>query len=80
MGKGEADALRGEVTEIIKTAAPPKDNISKEERDALETLGKDKEITVIRADKGKCMVVMDREEYIRKMETKLSDTHTRMNP
>ena len=31
---------------------------------------------VLPADKGKCLVVMDREEYIRKMEEKLKDETT----
>ena len=42
----------------------------------MKKLREDKDIVVLPADKGKCLVVMDTEEYIKKMEEKLSDETT----
>ena len=47
--------------------------MSKEELKALKELKKDKNIVFLKADKGKCIVVMNKDEYIKKMEDKLSD-------
>lgn len=47
-----------------------------DEREALKTLSKDKTITILPADKGRMMVVMDTEEYKRKAKELLSDTNT----
>ena len=45
--------LRARVTGVLKSAKPPKSNITKEERDALSELRKDNKITVLPADKGR---------------------------
>ncbi len=74
--KGAAAAMRAEVVEHLKNAKLPKSNITKEERDAMHGLQKDETIMVLPADKGKCLVVMDRAEYVTKMEEKLADTTT----
>ena len=34
------------------------------------------EIVIVPADKGKCTVIMDKDDYVQKMETKLQDTST----
>ena len=39
-------------------------------------LKKDSTIVIMAADKGKALVVMDRDEYVQKMEQKFSDTST----
>ena len=64
------------MTEILKDAKPPPSNLTKNERDAIQSLKKNNDIVILPADKGKCTVVMDKEEYIQKMETKLSDIDT----
>ena len=69
-------ALKAEVAEILREAKPSKDNMTKREQIALKTLKKDPEIIITPADKGKALVVMDRKEYIAKMEEKLGDTTT----
>ena len=73
LDKGQADALRAEVTDVLIQAKPPKSNMTKEELKALKELKKDKNIVFLKADKGKCIVVMNKDEYIKKMEEKLSD-------
>ena len=60
----------------IKSAKIPKPNVSKEERDAIKLLQKEK--SVIGADKGRATVVMDTEEYEEKLANMLNDTNTYM--
>ena len=48
-------------------------NLTVAEVKAINTLKKDESIIITPAEKGKALVVMDREEYISKMEEKLSD-------
>ena len=76
LDKGQADALRAEITEILIEAKKPKQNLTKAQSKALNTLKKDDSIVILPADKGKCLVVMDREEYVQKMEEKLKDEST----
>ena len=51
-------------------------NITEPEMRSLKRLRKDESIVVLPADKGKALLVMDKEEYVRKMEEKLSDETT----
>ena len=72
----------------LRTCKTPfKTNISKEEENALKNLRKDETITILPADKGKSVVVMDNQEYKEKVSTLLLDTKTysqltdkRLNP
>ena len=47
---------------------PPRPNITREEQKALKELREDNTRVVLTADKGICLVVTDREEYIKKAE------------
>jgi hypothetical protein len=49
-------------------------NLSKQERMGLDTLQKDPEITIKKADKGSAIVVMNTIDYIFEVERQLSDT------
>ena len=64
--QGEVEELRGEIKTILKMIKPSKSNINIEERRALAELRKDKSKIILTADKGVSLVVMDREEYVRK--------------
>ena len=66
--QGEAEELRAEVKAVLKKFQPPRNNITKEEQKALSELKKDTSRVILTADKGTCLVVMDREEYINKAE------------
>ena len=66
--QGKAEELRGEVKATIKKIQPPKYNLTREEQKALEELKKDKNRMILTADKGVSIVVIDKEEYIRKAE------------
>ena len=65
---GKVEELRGETKQIFKNIQPPKPNIMKEEAKAIQDLKRDKEMVVLTADKGVSMVVMDKEDYIKKSE------------
>ncbi|XP_072014870.1 uncharacterized protein [Amphiura filiformis] len=62
-----AAELRARVTGALKSAKPPKNNISKDERDALYKLRKDRSITILPAGKGRATVVLDPEQYDQKI-------------
>ncbi len=72
----EAQNLRAEIAGMLKSSKPPKSNISKEERVALNELKKAKEIMVMGADKGKCTVIQNTSEYESKVNAMLNDQHT----
>ena len=80
----EADEFRAEIARIFKQTKPAKPNISKEEWKAIKELRSDKEHLVVTADKGVVLVVMDKKEYILKMNQLLKDTNAyrllKMNP
>ena len=64
---------------ILQHAKPPKSNLSKEERMALKSLMDNKDIIILPADKGKSVVIMDKEEYESQCEKLLSDEKTYKN-
>ncbi|KAI8507604.1 hypothetical protein Bbelb_149840 [Branchiostoma belcheri] len=71
-----AEQLRSEVAGILRTVKPPKSNITKQERDALKELRKEKDLLILPADKGKATVVMDRTDYEKKVSDMLADDKT----
>ena len=66
--QGKVEEFRGGVKATIKKIQPPKYNLTREEHKALEELKKDKNRMILTADKGVSIVVIDKEEYIRKAE------------
>ena len=64
--QGEAERLRGEIKSILKKIQLPKSNITRVEQKALVELRRDKNRIILTADKGVSMIVMDKEDYIRK--------------
>ena len=59
----EKSEIRHDVTKLLKNAKPPKSNLTKEEKKALRELSSDKDIVILKADKGNSTVVMDRSSY-----------------
>ena len=80
MAQGEAEELRAEVKAVLKRIQPPKANITKEEQKALTELKKDTNRVILTADKGTCLVVMDKEEYINKAQDLLKEETYRIIP
>ena len=70
LDKGEADELRVEAKKALKKAQNKTKsyNITKEENQALKELKRDKERVILTADKGVALVVMKKEDYIKKSE------------
>ena len=64
---------RSKVTGVLKTARLPKRNTDKEEEQALKELKEDKDIVILKADKGNCTVIMDRPDYDQKINALLND-------
>ena len=65
--------LRADINSLLRRAKVPKSNLSKEESVAgLAQLKNDKDRVVLTADNGVAMVVMDKEDYIQKAESLLT--------
>ena len=64
----DVQEVRAETNCLLRKAEPPKSNIIKEESKALKELRVDKERMVLTTDNGVAMVVMDRKEYMEKVE------------
>ena len=58
-------------SESTKNSKPPKSNITSKERTALNSLNKDKDIVILKADKGRTTVVLNRSDYEQKMKKTL---------
>ena len=68
--------IRAEVSSILRHAKPPPKNISNDVFKALLALKKDPDRLVLSADKGNCVVVMDKQQYDEKASSLLSDRNT----
>ncbi|KAI8478649.1 hypothetical protein Bbelb_436180 [Branchiostoma belcheri] len=72
----QAEALRAKVATTLKVSKPPTSNITREERNALKDLATSEDIVILPADKGRCTVVLDREQYDKKIQDLLGDKDT----
>ena len=60
--------FRVEVKKCLQNAKKPRSNLSKEQREALKKLKEDESIVILPADKGNATVIMNKEDYEKKME------------
>ena len=74
----DAMELRAEINSILRKVQVPKPNVTRQERLGLAQLKKDKDRVILTADKGVAMVIMDREDYINKAESLLSQPAYRL--
>lgn len=74
--EGQKMQIRGEISRILRHAKPPASNLSKEEYRALNNLKKDDSIIIGPADKGNCVVIMNRTDYVEKVTSLLSEENT----
>ena len=63
--------LTADINSLLRRARVHKSNLTKQESIALSQLKKDKNRLVLTADKEVAMVVMDKEDYIKKVESLL---------
>jgi hypothetical protein len=69
-----AEEIRQEICRFLGNSKPPqKKNTSKAERDTLQALRNNKDITVLPADKGNATIVLLNEDYHSKIRNMLSD-------
>ena len=80
MAQGEDEELRAEVKAVLKKIQHPKAYIKGEEQKAMNELKKDTNKFILTADKGTCLVVMDKEEYINKAQDLLKEDTCRVIP
>ena len=71
-----AEELRAEIRGALRNAKEPKRNITKQEVQALAELKKDQSRVILTADKGVAIVILDKEDYIRKARSLLEDQGT----
>ncbi|KAL0842481.1 hypothetical protein ABMA28_014575 [Loxostege sticticalis] len=76
MRKEDAEALRQDISSVLRHSKVPKSNLSREHYLALKNLRSRPELTILRADKGNATVVMDTSDYKLKMAQLLSDENT----
>ena len=73
----KAENLRHKINTTLCNAKLPSQNITKEERSALGDLTKDENIVLVHpADKGKCVVVLNKSDYNIKCQQLLKDKKT----
>ena len=76
LNNNEATVLRSEMAGLLRNVKPPKSNITKDERKAIQELKKEESILILPADKGKATVIIDASEYEDKINEMLSDERT----
>lgn len=68
-----AEEIRQDASRILKECKVPRPNLTLEERIALNDLRENKDIIILKADKGNATVLMNTDEYMEKMRTILND-------
>ena len=67
MIKADGQLLREEVSRCLRKMRPITPTLEKEERKALANLKKDKDVLIMKANKGNATVLMNKVDYERKM-------------
>jgi hypothetical protein len=68
-----AEEARQETVRIKKSSSRPKDNLTRAEREALRTLRKNNNLTILSADKGNATVILITVAYKQKITSLLKD-------
>jgi len=61
------DIITQDCIVVLRKAKPPSSNISRDEFDALKSLNLNKDIVVLKADKGGADFILNKEDYRQKM-------------
>ena len=75
----EAEELRADISRVFRSSHVPKPSLAKEELKALAELRKDSNRSILTADKGATMVVMDRKDYTEKATNLLAQQHIELS-
>ena len=75
--EGTANLIRSKIVNVLnKKMVNMQNNLSPEARQALMGIRNDDSTVISKADKGNCTVIMDKEEYEKKMYKLLDDDKT----
>ena len=80
LSQQDAEELRAEVNRVLRSSHPTKPNLTKSQNVALRELKRDRDHIVLTADKGVAMVIMDRQDYIKRLIVYLTKTLTSQYP
>ena len=72
LSQQDAEELRANINWVLRSSHPPKPNLTKAQNLAIRELKRDKDCIVLTADKGVAMVIMDKQDYISKANSLLS--------
>ena len=71
-----AEKLRAGMRGALRNSQEPTSNITKQEVQALAELKKDQSRVILTADKGEAIVILDKEDYLKKAKALLEDQGT----
>ena len=71
-----AEELRAAMRGALRNSQEPTSNITKQEVQALAELKKDQSRVILTVDKGVAIVIMDKEDYLKKAKALLEDQGT----
>ena len=80
LGQQDAEELRANINWVLRASHPPKSHLTKAQNLAIKELKRDRDHIVLTVDKGVAMVIMDRQDYISKANTLLSQNMYRSIP
>ncbi|XP_068671745.1 uncharacterized protein [Montipora foliosa] len=74
--EAKSELLRSKVCDTFCKNKARVMNLNKDEREAVDCLTKDENVVIVSADKGRCLVVLKREDYDQKCKSLLDDKKT----
>ena len=78
--ESESEEIRTEVSRILRKAKPPRPNIKLSEKRAIKELNTNNNILILPADKGNATVIMETDDYKKKINNLLEPTTYRKLP
>jgi hypothetical protein len=72
-----AEETRQETVRIIKSSSRPTDNLTRAQSEALRTLQKNTDLTILQADKGYATAILNTVDYKQKITSLLEDPSQR---
>ena len=79
LSQQDAEKLRADINQVLRSSNP-QPNLTKAQSIALRELKRDRDCIVFTADKGVAMVIMDRQDYINKVNSFLNQNTSRAIP
>lgn len=70
----EAEDMQGNVVRLLKEVEPPRSNLSSKELTVLQVIYRDDSLMVFKSDKGNVAVILDKVDYLAKMQVILEDS------